>query len=116
MATPKTICSKMEEIFKKFLWGGVQQLKKLSLVAWSNLMKPNMEGGLGLRDPFILNQVLGIKLWWIWAQGGMRLWKHIWMRKYGMPNRTKDILRYWDPPKCCVSSLIVQVRERVKVR
>ena len=64
MATPKTIYSKMKEIFKKFLWGGVQQLKKWSLVAWSNLIKPKMEGGVGLIDPFILNQA---KLWWIWA-------------------------------------------------
>lgn len=50
-----------------------------------------MEGGLGLKDPYILNQVMGANLWWRWIGGGRDLWKKIWKRKYNIPKRTKDI-------------------------
>jgi len=48
MVVPKNSCSKMVDIFKKFLWGGAQQLKKWALFSWPKLMKPNMEGGLSI--------------------------------------------------------------------
>ena len=58
-----------------------------------------MEGGLGLRDPYTLNQVMGEKIWWRWRGGGGDLWKQNWTRKYNMPKRMKEILQYKDPPK-----------------
>lgn len=58
-----------------------------------------MEGELGLKDPYILNQVMGVKKWWRWIGGGRDLWKKLWTRKYNVPKRTEDILGYRDPPK-----------------
>jgi len=64
MAVPKGVCTKMSEIFKKIIWGGPKQQKKWALISWKGLTKNKEEGGLGLRDPYTLNQVLGVKLWW----------------------------------------------------
>ena len=74
------------------MWGGAQHVRKWALISWQGLVKRKMEGGLGLRDPYILIQVMGAKLWWRWIGGGRDLWKKIWTRKYNIPERTKDIL------------------------
>jgi len=99
MAAPKGVCTKMKEIFGKFIWGGPIQQRKWALVSWKNLMKKKEEGGLGLRDPEMLNKVLGEKLWWQWMKGGNDLWKRIWTQKYNMPATTAEILRVEEIPK-----------------
>jgi len=115
MATPKGACSKIVDIFKKFLWGGVQQIRKWALVSWQRMTKKKLDGGLGLRDPYILNQTMGDKIWWRWMSGGIDLWKQMWMRKYNMPERIKDILRYQDPPKGSVMwNLVARNRHLIK--
>ena len=66
-AIPKTICQKMVEIFKKSLWEGTRKTKKWALLSWAWLSKSVTEAGLGLRDPYILDEVMGAKLWWRWC-------------------------------------------------
>jgi len=66
MAAPKGACTKIKEIYGKFIWGGPNQQRKWALVSWKNLTKRKEEGGLGLRDPEMLNKVMGAKLWWRW--------------------------------------------------
>jgi len=65
----------MVEIFKIILWQGINKTKKWALLSWKWLIKSLTERGLGLRDPYIVNQVMGAKLWWLWIQGGEDLWK-----------------------------------------
>lgn len=81
---PKTICQKMVEIFKKFLWQGTSKTRKWALLSWKWLSNSVTEWGLGLRDPYILKQVMGAKLWWRSIQGGEDLWKMLWEKKYEM--------------------------------
>ena len=69
------------------------------MVSWKSLMKIKEEGGLGLRDPKVLNKVLGEKLWWRWMRRGNDLWKKIWTQKYNMPATTVEILRMEETPK-----------------
>jgi hypothetical protein len=66
-ATSKGVCTKLKEIFGKFLWEGPKQQRKWALVSWKNLVKRKEEGGLGIRDPEMLNKILGAKLWWRWV-------------------------------------------------
>jgi hypothetical protein len=54
---------------QEVLMGRSSKIKKWALVSWPNLTKHKMDGGLGLRDPYILNQVMGAKLWWHWMGG-----------------------------------------------
>eukprot|EP00253_Pinus_taeda_P036608 PITA_36608 len=81
-AIPKSISQKMVALFKKFLWQGTSKTRKWASISWEWLSRLSKDGGLGLRDPFVLNQVMGVKLWWRWTQGGQDLWKVIWERKY----------------------------------
>ena len=79
-------------LFKKFLWQGSQEKRKWALLSWDKLTIPKPKGGLGLRDPYTLNQVMGANLWWRWLQGGVALWQCIWERKYHMPQMVKERL------------------------
>lgn len=62
-------------------------------------MKSKTEGGLGLRDPYILNHAMGAKFFWHWLNGGNDLCKTIWTKKYNMPAKPEEILRIRDTPK-----------------
>ena len=99
MAAPQGACTKIKEIYGKFIWGGPNQQRKWALVSWKSLTKRKEEGGLGFRDPEKLNKVLGAKLWWRWMRGGNDLWKEIWRHKYNMPRTTEEILRLEETPK-----------------
>lgn len=98
-AYPKGIFTQLVSMFKKILWQGVQSNRKWALLTWDKLLKLKVAGGLGLRDPFILNNVLGAKLWWRWLQGGPDLWKNIWSTKYAMPITTSARLKVDNVPK-----------------
>ena len=74
-------------------------MQKWAILSWEKPIKPKKSGGLGLRDPYILNQVMGAKLWWRWIQGGPDLWKEIWTLKYNMPTAAKKIMRKEVMPK-----------------
>eukprot|EP00253_Pinus_taeda_P018997 PITA_18997 len=114
MATPKGICNKLVEIYRKFLWGGPKQQKKWALCSWKSITKPKEKGGLGLRDPWILNQVMAAKLRWRWMQGGPNLLKEIWTVKYNMPLSPEEILRDQSTPRGSdIWNLSIQGRDLV---
>ena len=92
MVCPKKTCENMVCLFKKLLWKGSQEKRKWALLSWDKLTLPKLKGGLGLRDLFTLNQVMGVNLWWRWLQGGVALWRCIWERKYHMPLTVKERL------------------------
>lgn len=105
----------MREIFGKFIWGGPTQQRKWALVSWTHLIKRKDEGGLGLRDPEILNKVLGAKLWWRWLQGGSDVWKKIWNYKYNMPEQIEEKLKIQNIPQgSSIWNLASQNRELIK--
>eukprot|EP00253_Pinus_taeda_P028254 PITA_28254 len=114
MAAPKGICNKLVEIYRKFLWGGPKQQKKWALYSWNSLTRPKEKGGLGLRDPWTLNQVLAAKLRWRWIQGGPNLWKEIWTTKYNMLLTPEEILREQDMPQGSdIWNLSIQSRDLI---
>jgi hypothetical protein len=43
---------------------------------------PKSKGGLGLRNPELLNNVLVSKTWWRWIQDKGELWSKLWEHKY----------------------------------
>eukprot|EP00253_Pinus_taeda_P008746 PITA_08746 len=115
MAAPAGVCAKIREIIRKFIWSGSDQKKKWALVSWSQLTERKEKGGLGLRDPEVLNRVLGAKLWWRWLSGGNDLWKTIWKTKYRMPNSPVEILRQQETPKgSTIWELACQNRDLIK--
>ena len=77
------------------MWQGLTKEKKIALVSWDKLCKPKEKGGLGLRDPVIMNKVLSAKIWWRWLKNPKELWARIWRKKYA-PNMADKSLIRWD--------------------
>eukprot|EP00253_Pinus_taeda_P028709 PITA_28709 len=59
MAAPLGICARIRDLIRNFIWRGADQKKKWALASWSQLTERKEKGGLGLRDPEILNKIRG---------------------------------------------------------
>ena len=75
----------IEKIQKTFLWTGVENQKRLPLIAWENVCMPFEKGGLGLRRITTMNKFLLAKLLWRWHKEEGE-WKNIWVDKYNRDN------------------------------
>jgi hypothetical protein len=82
LATPKFVLTTIKILQRNFIWQGLNTGKKIALVSWENLFQPKAQGGLGLRDPFIMNKVLSAKIWWRWLKHPKDLWERLWRKKY----------------------------------
>lgn len=55
---PVSIKLKLDQICRRFLWSGNNELCKLSLISWHNLCRPKLAGGLGFKRLDIMNEAL----------------------------------------------------------
>ena len=63
LLAPKYILNIISKELRKFLWqGGKKQGKKFNLVNWDKVMEDKAKGGLGIRDPGMMNLAMGAKL------------------------------------------------------
>jgi len=63
LAAHNFILTAINTLQRNFLWKGAKMEWKIALISWENICKPKLKGGLGLRDPTILNKVLSAKIW-----------------------------------------------------
>jgi hypothetical protein len=82
LAAPKNVIKAIRSLQRNLLWSGHQPNKKWALVNWDKLCLPKSQGGLGLRDPGKLNQVMGAKIWWRWLKNPTAAWAQLWKQKY----------------------------------
>nr|KYP73297.1 Putative ribonuclease H protein At1g65750 family [Cajanus cajan] len=59
---PQGIISKLESLFKLFLWGGDENHRKIAWVAWQEVCRGKEHGGLGILDLRAFNLAL-LKKW-----------------------------------------------------
>jgi hypothetical protein len=95
LAAPNFILSAIKTLQRNFLWQGLKAGKKFALISWEKLCRPKTQGGLGIRDPSIMNKVLSAKIWWRWLKRPQDLWAKLWRRKY-TPNTTERSLIRWN--------------------
>jgi hypothetical protein len=95
MAAPRSVLSIIRNLQRNFLWQGFNTGKKIALVSWDKLCRPKAQGGLGLRDPLIMNKVLTAKIWWRWLKQPQDLWAKFWRKKYTPHVAEKNLIR-WD--------------------
>lgn len=62
---PKKVVTILEGLRRKFLWGGVDDNKKINWVAWDTLVKSKKLGGMGIGCLRSLNVALLVKWRWI---------------------------------------------------
>jgi hypothetical protein len=96
LATPKRILKVVKNIQRNFLWQGAQSSKKWALVAWNTICLPKSNGGLGIRDPELLNKTMGAKTWWRWLQQKDEPWSRLWKHKYVSQIDGLDLIRMID--------------------
>eukprot|EP00253_Pinus_taeda_P002756 PITA_02756 len=77
LPVPKGVLQQFRTIQRDFLWGKGENKKKWALVAWENICKPKIHGGLGLDDPEVLSKALGAKLRWGWVKEPKAQWASI---------------------------------------
>jgi len=71
-----SIKSSLEQSIRKFLWeGGKTSRKHYHLVKWQVVREPKEFGGLGIRDPTLVNLALGANLLWRSITGKLTWWK-----------------------------------------
>jgi hypothetical protein len=80
---PCSIAKRIEQIQRKFLWGGSDDTFKHCLVKWDTVCSPVSKGGLGVRKLVPFNRALLDK--WLWRFGAEdnRLWKRVLVERHG---------------------------------
>jgi hypothetical protein len=96
LAAPKSGYSSHQELTTQLPMAWTPTYKKWALVGWDKLCKPKALGGLGIRDPGKLNQVMGAKMWWRWLKHPTELWAQIWKQKYAPTTQADQLIRFND--------------------
>jgi hypothetical protein len=80
---PCNVAKRIEQIQRKFLWGGSDHTFKHCLVNWDTVCPPIAKGGLGVRKLVPFNRALLAK--WLWRFGveDNRLWKCVLVARHG---------------------------------
>ena len=82
---PGSIKTKLDQICRRFLWSGNDELRKMSLVSWHNICQPKMAGGLGFKRLDIMNEALLLKVAWHLITEPHKLCVQVLSTKYGVP-------------------------------
>ena len=61
---PKGVCYRIEQLVRKFIWGGSKKEQCCSLIKWDVIVNPNDYGGLGIRKMDKMNLAFMPKLGW----------------------------------------------------
>jgi hypothetical protein len=93
LAAPRSILNTIKSLQRNFLWHGLNKEEKIALVSWENICKPKDQGGLGIRDPSIMNSVLSAKIWWRWLKNPTDLWAKLWRKKYASNTAENNLIR-----------------------
>ena len=80
---PSGIISAIESIFNKKFWGGSEDNKKISWIAWSSVCLRKEYGGLGVRKLHEFNSALLGKCCWRMLVDRGGLWYRVLVARYG---------------------------------
>ena len=67
---PVSMATQLEKIQRQFLWGDLDNKRKLHLVGLNSVAK----GGLGIRRFVVMNAALLCKWWWRYGSEKQALW------------------------------------------
>ncbi|CAL9024686.1 unnamed protein product, partial [Prunus brigantina] len=79
---PVSVCQKLDQLNRNFLWGHTTDQAKVHLVNWDTVCKPKSAGGLGIKNTAWMNQALLAKSGWRLLQREQGLWAQVFNAKY----------------------------------
>ncbi|GAU22526.1 hypothetical protein TSUD_296460 [Trifolium subterraneum] len=85
---PSSLLKDLEKWIRNFLWSGDVNQRKLVTVAWHKVCTPFIEGGLGIRSLFKVNEAASLKLSWELLNSDMQWAKFL---RFRVHNGTKPI-------------------------
>jgi hypothetical protein len=92
LLSPKFITNKISRKVRPFLWqGGKSTHKKFHLVNWNQVTSAQSYGGLGIREPKLMNIALGDKLLWRMIIGKVTWWNQAIWKKYFIGTKLKCV-------------------------
>ncbi|KAI5351823.1 hypothetical protein L3X38_004714 [Prunus dulcis] len=74
---PASVCNKLDQLNKNFLWGHAFDKAKVHLVNWETVCKPKCAGGLGVKNVAWMNQALLAKFGWRLLHNEQGLWAKV---------------------------------------
>ena len=95
---PKGVIKQVDMLLRRFLWSGGIDKTHGAKVAWDKVCSPKKEGGLGFKNPFLLNTVLNLKhIWNLFSPLKESLWVK-WVHTYLLKDKS-----FWTvkPPSQC---------------
>lgn len=63
-AIPKGFCDELDKLIRQFLWGCESDNPKIHLVKWETVCNNKLDGGIGLKPTYAINQAFFVKLGW----------------------------------------------------
>ncbi|CAL8174658.1 unnamed protein product [Prunus armeniaca] len=99
---PMSVCDKLDQLNRNFLWGHTSNTSKIHLVNWEQVCKPKVAGGLGIKRSSWMNQALLAKTGWRLLQHEQGLWSQVFHAKY---LKQQNILAVKDSYFPCSSSV-----------
>ena len=87
IALPAKVTRCVDRLCRNFLWGLVDNKRKLYLVSWKKITKSKQDGGLGLQATKEKNIALLTKLNWRFHQEKDSLWARVLSNKYARHSR-----------------------------
>ena len=84
---PAKVTRCVDRLCRNFLWGLVDNKRKLLLISWKKITKSKQDGGLGLHTTKEKNIALLTKLNWRFHQEKDSLWARVLSNKYARQSR-----------------------------
>ncbi|KAF5761432.1 putative reverse transcriptase zinc-binding domain-containing protein [Helianthus annuus] len=80
---PKKVISDLEGLMRRFLWGGTEDMRKMSWVSWEVVTKRIKDGGLGIAPLKINNNALLVKWLWRYLNEPNAMWRRVVLSIHG---------------------------------
>ena len=116
-AIPVSVCDSIERACRSFIWGSSSNQRKMSLVKWSKVCQPELNGGLGMRDMRAMNDAFLMKIGLGMLTKPNSLWVKVLKSKYVMldlVNANRDLPSSGSYLWRAVCSVWKNVKARVK--
>lgn len=113
---PLEIIEQLDEIIRKFLWGGSELKKEIHWVEWSKVIAPKPKGGLSVGLLHAQNIAMLIKWWWRLINDKRSLWKGVIVSIHNFHNKpTSYITRKSSNVVWCNISKAIRALERLHI-